>query len=155
MRDEGGKEEMGDRLKEIHQKGQSPLKDLIIISAIAIFVFVMAIILDAHEMIMKWAHQYENWQVDELLTMLTILPFTFALFSIRWIKKLRYQISERKRTEGELKKHRDHLGELVEQRISEVNLPAASSGVSKTLNSVIPHLMRNPVRSSGFRLPPE
>jgi len=33
-----------------------------------------------------------------------------------------------------------------------MNYPAASSGVSKTLNSVIPHLMRNPVRSSGFRL---
>ena len=33
--------------------------------------------------------------------------------------------------------------------------PATSSGVSKTLNFVIPHLMRNPVRSSGFRLPPE
>jgi hypothetical protein len=33
-----------------------------------------------------------------------------------------------------------------------MNYPAASGGVSKTLNSVIPHLMRNPVRSSGFRL---
>jgi hypothetical protein len=35
---------------------------------------------------------------------------------------------------------------------SQMNYPAASSGESKTLNSVIPHLMRNPVRSSGFRL---
>ena len=39
--------------------------------------------------------------------------------------------------------------------LERMNYPAASSGVSKTLNSVIPHLMRNPVRSSGFRLPPE
>jgi hypothetical protein len=38
------------------------------------------------------------------------------------------------------------------KRKRKMNYPAASSGVSKTLNSVIPHLMRNPVRSSGFRL---
>lgn len=111
---------MGDKLKEIHQKGQSPLKDLIIISSIAIFVFVIAIIFDAHEVIMKWARQYENWQVDELITMLIILSFTFVLFSVRWTKNLRHEISERKRTEEELKKHRDHLEELVEQRISEI-----------------------------------
>ena len=47
------------------------------------------------------------------------------------------------------------LDEDIANKTIEMNYPAASSGVSKTLNSVIPHLMRNPVRSSGFRLPPE
>jgi hypothetical protein len=32
----------------------------------------------------------------------------------------------------------------VEQNAEKINYPAASSGVSKNLNSVIPHLMRNP-----------
>jgi hypothetical protein len=40
-----------------------------------------------------------------------------------------------------------------------MNYPAASSGVSKNLNSVIPHLMRNPEskakRLSAFLLAPD
>jgi GAF domain-containing protein len=79
------------------------LRDMLIFLLIAIPAYVLASIFNAFEVLMEWSHRHEKWQVDEGMTILVILAFAFAIFSIRRWKELQEEIIERKQAEGALK----------------------------------------------------
>lgn len=96
-------------LTEKHQNRS--LQDLILISMIAIPVYVLASIYDVFEMLMAWSRKHEL-AVEEWLFILILLALASAVFSIRrWID-LKEENIERKKAEEALK-YRGELESLI------------------------------------------
>lgn len=60
-----------------------PGRELALIAGIALVALVIAVRLEAFERIFYWSQQYEDWEVDEFLTVGFILPFAFAVYAWR------------------------------------------------------------------------
>ena len=58
-------------------------RDLIIIVLLAVGAFIVAVALEAFEAIFYWSQQYEDYEVDELLTVGFILPVAFGVYAWR------------------------------------------------------------------------
>mgnify|MGYP006277917673 CR=1 FL=1 len=60
-----------------------PLLELVIITILALVVFVLAIVTEAYERIFYWTQRYEEYEVDEILTVFIILPVAFGVYAYR------------------------------------------------------------------------
>lgn len=69
------------------QKGKNrnstPLIELVIITILALVVFILAVVKEAYEAIFYWTQRYEEYEVDEILTVFTILPVAFGVYAYR------------------------------------------------------------------------
>jgi uncharacterized protein (DUF486 family) len=57
--------------------------DILIILGSCLFVYILASKYDILESIVAFSRQYENWEVDEIITVAVFLMFALVLFSIR------------------------------------------------------------------------
>src|SRR2546430_1449937 len=71
-------------------------KDLAIIFATAVVVFIMAVRLDSYEKFAAWSARYNSWQVNEVAAVLVFLAFAFAIFSWRRWKELKAETNRRR-----------------------------------------------------------
>jgi PAS domain S-box-containing protein len=85
-----------------NRRQRRTLQDLIVILMIAIPVYVAASVYDVFETLMAWSRRH-NLLVDEWISILILLGFASAVFSIRrWIE-LKEENAERKKAEEALK----------------------------------------------------
>lgn len=70
-------------LKKKKSKISRPLADLIVIVVIALVVFVAAVWVEAFERVFYWTQRYEDWELDELLSVGFVLPVAFAVYAWR------------------------------------------------------------------------
>jgi hypothetical protein len=85
--------------KRIAARSQSS-RDLIIILAVAIFIFVISAIFDVFDKIIAWIYKHNTWQLDELFTVAIYLLFGFAVYAWRRRRELLIQIRSRERAEA-------------------------------------------------------
>jgi two-component system, cell cycle sensor histidine kinase and response regulator CckA len=95
-------------------------KDVIVLFILSVVVFAIAFKLETFERIVSWAALHENWEVDEFLTLWTIIPVSLAIFAIRRWKEYRQELIRRLQAEKELIKAKDELELRVEQRTAEL-----------------------------------
>jgi len=89
----------------LNQRRTTAFRDLLIIVIIASAVFCVLVILNTFERIADWYQEYgrsKGGVIDEIIIVLMILAFSFAIFSFRRWRELRYEIKERKRLEAAL-----------------------------------------------------
>jgi two-component system cell cycle sensor histidine kinase/response regulator CckA len=104
-----------DDLSERNQK--RTLQDIILILVIAIPVYVLASIFDFFEMLVTWSQEHEEW-----ITVLTILTFASAIFSVRRWRELKEEISQRKQAEDASKFLREFQNLIMTISTSFINL---------------------------------
>jgi PAS domain S-box-containing protein len=89
----------------VNQRRTTAFRDLLIIVMIASAVFCVSVILNTFERFVNWYQEYGRYkggEIDEIIIVLIILAFSFAIFSFRRWRELRYEINERKRLEAAL-----------------------------------------------------
>jgi two-component system, cell cycle sensor histidine kinase and response regulator CckA len=84
-----------------HKKTIKPYKDLLVISIVAMLVWIFAVYFDAFETFLKWRIYLEAYKLDEVIVVLIILAFAFGIFSWRRWKELRDEIAESESRETE------------------------------------------------------
>ena len=84
-----------------HKKTIKPYKDLLVISIVAMLVWILAVYFDAFETFLKWRICLEAYKLDEVIVVLIILAFAFGIFSWRRWKELRDEIAESESRETE------------------------------------------------------
>jgi len=91
-------------------------RDLVIISAVVIFAFVLASVFDVFETFEEWvlSHRFEGLQFNEFIIMFAVLAFAFGIFSLRRWKELRAGIADCKRVEEMLHENQRVLETVVE-----------------------------------------
>lgn len=77
-------------------------RDLVTIIIISFFVFIVTAIFDVFEKFAEWSRMYENWNIDEIVTVLVILAVAFGIFSWRRWKELRRKLTNHNWMEGSL-----------------------------------------------------
>ncbi len=107
-------------LIERHQK--RTLQDFILISVIAISAYALASVFDLLEMLMRWFQKHGEWQVDEWITVLVILTFASAIFSVRRWRELKEEIGQHKLAEDTSKFRREFQNLIMTISTSFINL---------------------------------
>ncbi len=82
-------------------KASTALKDLILLAVIAVLVNVLVSVF-VFETFAEWSRQHEEWQVDEIVSLASILSVAIGVFSWRRWRELRREIAARKQAEREL-----------------------------------------------------
>ena len=83
----------------------SPFKlETLVITLIAIFVFLLAREYDAFEYLIAVSRTYENYEVDEIFTLLIIAAIALMIITYRNIRHLKLEIIKRKTAEHSIKK---------------------------------------------------
>ncbi|MFC1870991.1 PAS domain S-box protein [Chloroflexota bacterium] len=97
---------------------KAALVELVIMTIGAVFVFMLAVVFDAFSMLVQWAQEFETWPIGELIIVIVLLAFTFAIFSFaRWVE-LRKENTVRMQTEAALRESEKKLG-LVFESVTE------------------------------------
>jgi len=68
---------------------QNAILELLIILAFCIAIYIFAASYDILERLVEFSRQYENWEVDEFMTVSFFLVFALAIFSVRRWKETR------------------------------------------------------------------
>jgi PAS domain S-box-containing protein len=84
-------------------------KDFIILCILSVAVFVMAFKFGAFERVVRWASQYNTWEIDEFLTLWIIIPVSLAIFAVRRWREYRQELILRLQAEDELSKSEERL----------------------------------------------
>ena len=66
--------------------------DLVILILLSLILVLISAYFDGLEMLVEWSMQYEDYEIDEIITLLIFLAFGIAIFSMRRIRDLRKQI---------------------------------------------------------------
>ncbi len=78
-------------------------KDFIIIVLFSIFAFGLAISFEGFELIVEWSREHEEWEIDEIFTVIFISAFSLSIFSWRRWQELQQELDYRILIEAELK----------------------------------------------------
>jgi PAS domain S-box-containing protein len=92
-------------IQPAHKSALRPYKDLLVITIIAVFVFIIASIYDITDKIIRIKAIIHNTfhPLDEILTVLIILAFVFAIFFFRRWKELKNEIAKSRSQEAEIR----------------------------------------------------
>jgi hypothetical protein len=90
--------------KNIKSQPASAVKDLVIIAAITILVFILSYFFDVFIFIVKFLEKYPQniIYVDEIITVLLTLSIAFAIFSWRRWQELKKETAERIKKQEEI-----------------------------------------------------
>ncbi len=77
--------------------------DLLIIIAACVALAFLSSTFDGLEHLVEWSEQYEEYELDEIFSLLIFLSFGLGLFSWRRTKELRQQIAQRDQTENDMR----------------------------------------------------
>ena len=77
------------------------LRDLVLVGIGFSAAFLAALATDAFDELYAFAHRHEDWELDEVLAALLIMPFCFAAYAIRRLQDLRREVALRRRAEAE------------------------------------------------------
>lgn len=88
------------RLHKLPVARSQSSEDLIVIFAVAIFIFVISATFDIFDKIISWIYRHNTWQLDELFTVVIYLTFAIAVYAWRRRKELLIQIRGRERAEA-------------------------------------------------------
>lgn len=69
--------------------------DTVLLFIIVLVVSVFAVKHDALEMIIEWSERYEEYEIDEIFTVLILLSVALLVFTFRRLTDLRHEIDER------------------------------------------------------------
>ena len=105
---------MAHRRRESHLKHSNIIKDLLIVSAIAVTMFVVSSHFDILEKFKDFSHSYEHLQLDEAIIVFATLAFMMMIFSVRRVYELQQDIVERRRSEEALRRHEEWFKSLIE-----------------------------------------
>ena len=86
--------------------------EIVIIFALAIIVYVFAGYYDALELIVEFSHEYEDYEIDEIITVCIFLVFGLAFFSLRRWRALIITDRELKHRNIELQKAFEEIKQL-------------------------------------------
>jgi DNA repair exonuclease SbcCD ATPase subunit len=128
--------------KKLLQKSKA-LNDFIILSIIAILVFIVATIFGLHHRIDQWVinHEGKIFKFDEILVVFSILAFCLFIFYLRRWKELRIEVNRRKNLEAQLFSKHEDLEDRVQKRTFElakinVELQEQIDAHKKTLSEI-------------------
>lgn len=77
--------------------------DLVFLIMLALAITFVAAQFDALEVIVDWTQQYEEYEIDEILTLLILMSFALSIFARRRIQELRTQIEMRNAAESKIR----------------------------------------------------
>lgn len=83
--------------------GRRAVLDTLVLAAVVIAIGVVAAEIDALESLVRWAHQYEDYEVDEVFTTLIVSSFALSIFAVRRIAELRAEVRRRDRAERQIR----------------------------------------------------
>lgn len=83
--------------------GQRAATDLAVLGAAIAVLTIVATEIDALEMIVEWAMHYEDYEIDEILTLAIMLSIAATIFAIRRVHELRREIDRRDKAETEIR----------------------------------------------------
>ncbi|MDM8568119.1 ATP-binding protein [Thiotrichales bacterium HSG1] len=86
---------------------KNSLKDFIIILVISVLAFLIAGEIDAFELLVEFAHQYEDWEIDEIFTLSVIVAISLGVFSWRRWRETKQELIYRKWVQSQLKIAKD------------------------------------------------
>ena len=81
----------------------SPSRDFAVIMVIYLIAFVSAVTVEGFEQIAEFTEQHENWQFDEFLTAMLMLPFALGIFAARRLLEAKKELELRLLAEQEAK----------------------------------------------------
>ncbi len=90
-------------------------RDLVIVSSITIFLFLLEFAFKLFERLGEWLLKHQVREISEFLAVLVIFVFIFSVFSIRKWKELRDELAERERADEALRKSEEKYRTLFEE----------------------------------------
>jgi two-component system, sensor histidine kinase and response regulator len=84
-------------------------RDLILISAGAVAVFLLAAKVDLLEEVMEWLHEHDGWQLDEVIIVMVFLSIAMSVFAIRRYQDLKQSLNRRRVMEEALAKSEERF----------------------------------------------
>lgn len=89
-------------------KLRSEIRDLVFVGLGFALALTAAIATDAFDNLYAFVHRHEDWELNELLAALIIMPFCLAAYSVRRLGDLRREAGLRRRAEGEARQLAAH-----------------------------------------------
>lgn len=120
------------------KRNSTAVKDAVVITIVAVCVFVVAENFEIFEAFAGWSQEHEEWAIDELVVVAVFLAVAFGIFLKRRSRELRYEIAERKRVQVTQSK----LASIVENSTDAID--------SKTLDGKIVSLNPSAQRLYGY-----
>ncbi|WP_067050904.1 hypothetical protein [Methanofollis ethanolicus] len=71
-------------------------RDALVLAVVGVAFFLIARSIDAFEVLVEFATEYKQWEVDEIVTVVLILSVGFAVFSVRRWSELTAEVRARK-----------------------------------------------------------
>jgi signal transduction histidine kinase len=107
--------------------------DLLLLVVTSAIVFILSSLTNTFERFAEWSRQYEDWQVDELVTVAAVLLVALGIFSWRGWKNLGHEIRQRRRAEEELRQRHQELSTLYNVALASTRDPSINSILHNTL----------------------
>jgi PAS domain S-box-containing protein len=100
--------------RESYLKSTRAARDLLIVLAISIAIFLLSLHIDILEKATHFSRRYEYLQLDEMIIVLAALAFAMIIFSARRVYELKQDIIARRRAEEALRRHEERFRLLIE-----------------------------------------
>jgi PAS domain S-box-containing protein len=140
---------MENQHKASHLSNIRAVKDLLIVSAISVAIFVISSHIDILEKFTTFSYRYEYLQLDEIIIVCALLAFAMMIFSVRRVHELQQDIVERRRAEEALRQHEEWFRSLIENASDIITVLDSHGSIRYESPSVAKVLGYNPKELIG------